>query len=130
MLARSRTNTRLSALEAYVDMPEERRGMTVTGRLDGQHTLLLALRTDVTELRSDMIEVKRRLSNVEHRLTNVEHRLTNVEQRLTNVEQRLGEVELTLGQILYALVEIKNLLRPPGGPSEGPSPNGHGPPGG
>ena len=29
---------RLAALEEYVDMPTERTGTTITGRLDAQHT--------------------------------------------------------------------------------------------
>jgi hypothetical protein len=114
MLARSSIKTRLSTLEAYVDVPKEPRGMTLTGRPDAQHSLLLALRSD--------------FSDMNRRLTGVEERLTGVEERLTGVETRLGDVEVTLGTVLYGITEIKNLLRPPGESSEEAPPNGLGPP--
>jgi chromosome segregation ATPase len=110
MLARShRINARLTALEAYVAMPKEHTGMTLTSRLEAQHSLLLALRADQSE-------TTRRLSNVEDRLTNVEGRLTSVEGRLTNVEGRLTGIEDVMGKMLWGMTEIKNLLTPQADP--------------
>jgi hypothetical protein len=106
MLARSHTvHARLSALEAYVGMPEEHTGMTLTSRLEAQHSLLLAVRADHSE-------THRRLTNVEDRLTNVEGRLTSVEGRLTSVEGRLTSIEDVMGKVLWGMTEIKNLLAP------------------
>ena len=102
---------RLSALEEYVEMPEERTGMTITSRLEAQHGLLVALRDDFTDFRT---ETTRRLTNVEHRLTNVEGRLTNVEDML--------------GQVLHGMTTIKNLLTPPGDATPDSRSNGQTPP--
>jgi hypothetical protein len=77
---------RVSALEAYVDIPTERNGTTVTGRLEAQHKLLIAFRAEFIEFRD----------------------ATN--RRLTALETRLTQVEDMLGQVLYGMTEIKRLL--------------------
>ncbi|HEX6468807.1 MAG TPA: hypothetical protein VF069_06885 [Streptosporangiaceae bacterium] len=100
---RSDLEARLSALEAYVELPEERTGMTITSRLKAQHDLLVALRADV--------------SDNSRRLTGVEDRLTGVENRLTGVENRLSSVEDVLGQVLHGMTAIKNLLTHRDGPA-------------
>jgi hypothetical protein len=84
---------RVAALEEYVDMPEERTGMTVTARLDAQHNLLVAFRAEFTEFRDQ---------------TN--RRLTALEQRIGVLEQRIGVLEDMIGQVLYGMTEIKRLL--------------------
>jgi hypothetical protein len=81
-----RTTARLAALEAYVGLPEERTGMTITARLEAQHGLLLALRSDYTDLRAEM------------------------ERRFTHVETRLTALEDGMGKVLWGMTEIKNLL--------------------
>jgi hypothetical protein len=94
---------RLSALEAYVDMPNEHTGKTVTGRLDAQHSLLVAFRAEFIEFRAE----------TNQRLTSVKTRLTSVETRLTSVETQLTEIQDAVGKVLYGLTEIKRRL-PPG----------------
>jgi hypothetical protein len=87
MLARSPSiNARVSALEAYVGMPKEPTGMTITARLEAQHSLLLAIRADRNDLRTEMRE------------------------RFANVEGRLTDIEVVLGKVLWGMTEIKNRL--------------------
>ncbi|HEU5159774.1 MAG TPA: hypothetical protein VFU43_22455 [Streptosporangiaceae bacterium] len=100
---------RLSALEAYVDVPQGHTGMTVTARLDGQDRLLRALHANSTEFRAEFNDFR---AETNQRLTGVETRLTGVKTRLTGVETRLTEVEDVLGKVLYGITEIKNLLKP------------------
>jgi hypothetical protein len=101
---------RVSALEEYVDMPQEATGMTVTGRLKAQHSLFLAIRADVSELQVGQRETNRRLTQVEGRLTGVEGRLTRVEGRLTGVEGQLAQIESVLGEVRHGIVDIKKRL--------------------
>jgi hypothetical protein len=95
--------TRLSALEAYVGEAKEPRGMTLSSRIEAQHSLLIALR-------EDMSDTKRRL--------------TRVEDRLTGVEGRLTALESSMGVVLHGITTIKNLLRPPDDPGQDPPLNG------
>jgi hypothetical protein len=100
---------RLSALEVYVELPEERTGMTITSRLKAQHDLLVALRAEVSDN---------------------SRRLTGVETRLTGVENRLSSVEDVMGKVLYGITTIKNLLvRADDGPAPGLGLNGSAPSG-
>ena len=90
MQTRSHTiNARLTALEAYVGMPEEPTGMTITARLEAQHSLLLALRTDVSDMN---------------------RRLTGIEDRVTGIEGRVTGIEDAMGKVLWGITEIKNRL--------------------
>jgi uncharacterized coiled-coil protein SlyX len=121
---------RLASLEAYVDMPKEPR-VTLTARLDAQHRMLGALSENVSDLGRRMTRVEARLTGVEERVTRVEERLTGVEGRLTSVEGRLTRVEVrleqiegTIGVILHGVTAIKNMLRPPDDPDDGPALNG------
>jgi hypothetical protein len=94
MLARSHTiNARVSALEAYVGLPKEHTSMTITSRLEAQHSLLLALRADHNDLRTEMRE-----------------RFAKVEGRLIKVEGRLTGIEDAIGKVLWGLTEIKKRL--------------------
>jgi hypothetical protein len=94
MLARSHSiNARVSALEEYVGQPKEHTGMTITSRLEAQHSLLLALRQDQNDLRTEMRE-----------------RFAKVDGRLTNVEGRLTSIEDVMGRVLWGITEIKNRL--------------------
>ena len=118
MLARTHTiKTRVSALEAYVGTPEEHTGMTITSRLEAQHSLLLALRDDHNDLRRDFndfrVEMREFRAHVEQRFASVESRLTSVEGRLTSVESRLTSIEDVMGKLLWGMTEIKNLLKQP-----------------
>jgi hypothetical protein len=103
MLARShRINTRASALEAYVGSPKEHTGMTITGRLEAQHRLLLALRDDHNDLRVQMQAFR----------AHMEEFRAHVEERFTKVESRLTSIEDVMGRVLWGMTEIKNLLKP------------------
>lgn len=84
----SDVDARLSALEGYVDMPTERTGMTITSRLDAQHSLLLALRADYTDFRAEFNAFR------------------------TETNRRLSGLEDAMGKVLYGMTEIKNLLQP------------------
>jgi hypothetical protein len=98
----SDVEARLSALEAYVDIPTEHNGTTVTGRLEAQHKLLLAIRADYTDFRAEFNAFR----------AETDHRLTGVETRLSGVETRLTQVEDGIGQVLHGMTEIKRLLIP------------------
>ena len=98
---------RLSALETYVGRPRERTGMTITSRLEAQHSLLQALHTGQNE-------TNRRLSSVEGRLTKVEGRLTSIED--------------VLGKVLQGMTVITSLLMPPDDPTANSRLNGSSPP--
>ena len=83
MLARSHSiNARVSALEAYVGMPEEPTGMTITARLEAQHSLLLAIRDDHNDLRAQMRETNRRLTALEDAMGKVLWGITEIKKRL------------------------------------------------
>jgi hypothetical protein len=84
---------RVSVLEAYVDIPTEHNGTTVTGRLEAQHKLLVAIQADYTAFRAEFIEFRD---------------ATN--RRLTALEARFTQVEDMLGQVLHGMTEIKRLL--------------------
>jgi polyhydroxyalkanoate synthesis regulator phasin len=102
MLARSSVNARLSALEVYVDMPKETTGMTITGRLDAQHSLLLAMRADMSDFRADLTELR----------TDVTELRTDV----NDLKERVTRLEDGMGKALWGITEIKNLLAPKDGP--------------
>ena len=84
---------RVAALEAYVNMPTEHNGTTVSSRLEAQHRLLVAFRAEFTEFRAE---------------TN--RRLTALEQRFAVLEERVTVVEDMIGQVLHGMTEIKRLL--------------------
>jgi hypothetical protein len=84
---------RVSALEAYVTIPTERDGTTVSGRLDAQHKLLVAIKADYTDFRAEF---------------NAFRDETN--QRLTALEERVAVIEGMIGQVLHGMTEIKRLL--------------------
>lgn len=104
------SGARLAALEAYVGTPKEPSGMTLTARLEAQHQMLIALNENQSE--------------ANRRLTRLEERVTRLEERMTRVEERLDAVEGTLAMVLREVIAIKNMLRPPDDPDEGPSLNG------
>jgi hypothetical protein len=111
MLVRTSTfEARLSALEAHVGKAKEPRGMTLTDRIDAQHRMLVALAENQSE--------------TNRRLTGLEDRVSGVEGRLTSVEGRLTTIEGSMGMVLHGITAIKNLLRPPDDPDEGPPLNG------
>ena len=77
------------------EIPTEHNGTTVTGRLEAQHKLLLAIRADYTDFRAEFNAFR----------AETDHRLMGVETRLTQVEDGIG-------QVLYGMTEIKRLLIP------------------
>ena len=91
---------RVSALEAYVDIPTEHNGTTVTGGLEAQHRLLVAIRADYTAFRADYTAFRAEF--------NAFRAETN--RRLTALEQRVSVVEDMIGQVLHGMTEIKRLL--------------------
>lgn len=104
MLVRTRHfEARLSALEAHVGKAREPRGMTLTDRIEAQHRMLVALGENQSE---------------------TSRRLTGIEGRMTSVEGRLTAIEGSMGMVLHGITAIKNLLRPPDDPDEGPPLNG------
>ena len=108
---------RLAALEAYVDPPKEPRGMTLTARIEAQHQMLAALNENQSE-------INHRMTRLEGRMDGLEGRMTGVEERLSLVETRLNTIEGTLRLILHEVAALKNMLRPPDDPGEGPALNG------
>jgi hypothetical protein len=87
---------RVSALEAYVDIPTmEHNGttVTVTGRLEAQHKLLTAIQIDYTDFRAEF---------------NAFREETN--RRLSALEERVAALEDMMGQVLHGMTEIKRLL--------------------
>lgn len=81
---------RVSALEAYVDIPTKHNAttVTVTGRLEAQHKLLVAIQADYTAFRAEF----------------------NAFRAETN--RRLTALEDMMGQVLHGMTEIKRLLMP------------------
>ena len=72
---------RLSALEAYVDMPEGHNGVAITSRLKAQHDLLLAFRAEFTDFRA---ETNRRLTELEDGMGKALHGITAIKNLLTS----------------------------------------------
>ena len=98
-IPRSDFDARLVALEEYVEMPTERTGMTITGRLEGQHRLLEALHTGMSDLNRQVSDLNRRVTNLED----------------------------GMGKALYGIAEIKNLLTRLIDPTAGHGLNGSSP---
>jgi ATP phosphoribosyltransferase regulatory subunit HisZ len=71
-------DARLAALEDYIDMPTKRAGMTITARLDAQHSLLEALRADMSDL-------TRRVTNLEDGMGKALHGITEIKNLLTRL---------------------------------------------
>lgn len=97
---------RLSALEAYVDMPTEHTTMTVTGRLEAQHQMLIALNGNVMDLRAEFNDFR------------------------AETTRRLTSLEAGMGKALHGITAIKNLLTHPDDPTPDPGRNGSRPPSG
>jgi hypothetical protein len=95
----SDVQARLSALEEYIEMPAERTGMTVTARLEAQHNLLVAFRTEFIEFRTEFTRFRAEYSVFRDQTI-----------------QRLTALEDTLGQVLHGMTDIKRLLAPGGSP--------------
>jgi predicted nuclease with TOPRIM domain len=118
MLVRtSRFEARLAALEAYVDRPKEPRGMTLTARMDAQHRMLVAVNENQSELSS-------RMTRLEGRMDRLEDRMDRLEDRMDRLEDRMTSLEGSIGVVLHGVMAIKNMLRPPDDPDEGPPLNG------
>ena len=102
MLARSSVKARVSALEVYVGMPREHTGMTITSRLEAQHSLLLALRADHSDMRTEMRELRTEMRELRADVNDLKERVTRLEDGM--------------GKVLWGITEIKNLLAPPHDP--------------
>jgi cell division protein FtsB len=105
MLARSTVKARLSALEVYVGMPKEHTGMTLTSRLEAQHSLLLALRADHSDMRAEMRGLRADVNDLRTEMNEVRADVNDLKVRVTRLEDGMGKV-------LWGITEIKNLLRP------------------
>jgi predicted nuclease with TOPRIM domain len=132
MLVRtSRFEARLAALEVYVDRPKEPRGMTLTARMEAQHRMLVAVNENQSDLSRRMTRLEGRMDGLgdrmdrlEGRMDRLEGRMDRLEDRMTSLEGRMATLEDSIGVILHGVTAIKNMLRPPDDPNEGPMLNG------
>jgi uncharacterized coiled-coil protein SlyX len=125
MLVRtSRFEARLAALEVYVDRPKEPRGMTLTARMEAQHRILVAVNENQSDLSRRMTRLEDRMDGLEGRMDRLEGRMDRLEGRMTSLEGRMVTLEDSIGVILHGVTAIKNMLRPPDDPNEGPMLNG------
>jgi hypothetical protein len=125
MLVRtSRFEARLAALEAYVDTPKEPRGMTLTARIDAQHRMLVAVNENVSDLSGRVTRLEGRMDGLEGRMDGLEGRMDRLEGRMTSLEGRMRTLEGSIGVVLHGVTAIKNMLKPPDDPDEGPWLNG------
>jgi predicted nuclease with TOPRIM domain len=125
MLVRtSHFEARLAAIEAYVDRPKEPRGMTLTARMEAQHRILVAVNENQSDLSRRMTRLEDRMDGLEGRMDRLEGRMDRLEGRMTSLEGRMVTLEDSIGVILHGVTAIKNMLRPPDDPNEGPMLNG------
>jgi hypothetical protein len=84
--------------------------MTLTARMDAQHRMLVAVNENQSEL--------------SRRMTRLEGRMDGLEGRMGRLEDRMTSLEGSIGVVLHGVMAIKNMLRPPDDPDEGPPLNG------
>ena len=84
--------------------------MTLTARIDAQHRMLVAVNENVSDLSG--------------RVTRLEGRMDRLEGRMTSLEGRMRTLEGSIGVVLHGVTAIKNMLKPPDDPDEGPWLNG------
>jgi predicted nuclease with TOPRIM domain len=136
-----RTNgfeARLAVLEAYVDTPKEPRGMTLTARIDAQHRMLVAVSENQSDLTGRMTRLEGRMDRLGERMDRLDGRMDRLdgrmdrldggmdrlEDRMTSLEGRMRTLEGSVGVVLHGVTAIKNMLKPPDDPDEGPWLNG------
>jgi ABC-type phosphate transport system auxiliary subunit len=98
---------RVAVLEAYVDIPTKHNGTTVTGRLEAQHKLLIAIQADYAAFRADYTAFR-----ADYTAFRAEFNALRAEFNAFRAEtnRRLTTLEDMTGQVLHGMTEIKRLL--------------------